>query len=53
MGKYKSFEECVKQNQDKSNPQAYCGSIYWKTEGKNKRKTNKTTKGAFVRAANK
>ena len=52
MGKYASFDACVKANQDKGNPRAYCGSIYWKTEGKGKRKA-KSTKGAFVRASKK
>ena len=38
MGKYKNFDDCVKKNQDKSNPEAYCGSIYWATEGRKKSK---------------
>ena len=34
---YKNFKDCVKKNQDKGDPDAYCGSIYWKVEkGKNK-----------------
>ena len=52
MGKYANFAACVKANQNKDNPRAYCGQIYWKTEGKGKRK-GKTTKGAFERAAKK
>ncbi len=36
LGKYKNFKSCVKANQDKKDPNAYCGSIYWKTEGKHK-----------------
>lgn len=38
MGEYSSFAACVKANQDKDDPKAYCGSIYWKTEGRNKRR---------------
>lgn len=38
MGPYSSFEACVRANQDKRNPEAYCGQIYWVTEGKNKLK---------------
>ncbi len=30
---YKDFQDCVSKNKDKSNPQAYCGSIKAKTEG--------------------
>lgn len=29
---YEDFEECVKKNQDKKNPEAYCGSIKHKVE---------------------
>jgi len=53
MGEYKDFAECIRKNKDKDNPQAYCGSIYWKTEGKGKRKSHKSTKGAFIRASKK
>ena len=53
MAQYKDFADCIRKNQDKSDPKAYCGSIYWKTEGKGKRKLGKTTKGAFMRAAGK
>ncbi len=27
FGKYKDFADCVRQNQDKRDPEAYCGSI--------------------------
>lgn len=27
LGKYKTFDECVAANQDKRDPEAYCGSI--------------------------
>ena len=33
MGEYKDFAECVAQNQDKRDPDAYCGSIKHKVEG--------------------
>jgi hypothetical protein len=38
MGKYSSFDACVKANSDKRDPEAYCGKIYWQTEGKKKHK---------------
>lgn len=41
MGKYKNFAACVKANMDKENPRAYCGEIYWKTEGKKKKSKKK------------
>jgi len=31
---YKDFAECVRKNQDKDNPEAYCGTIQRETEGK-------------------
>lgn len=34
FGGYKNFDDCVSKNRDKSDPQAYCGSIKAKTEGK-------------------
>lgn len=34
IGKYKDFKDCVNQNQDKSDPQAYCGAIQQQIEGK-------------------
>lgn len=33
FAEYKNFQDCVSKNKDKSNPQAYCGSIKAKTEG--------------------
>jgi len=43
MGQYSSFDDCVKANSDKRDPDAYCGKIYWQTEGKKrKRKTDKS-----------
>ena len=32
IGSYENFTECVKQNQDKNNPDAYCGKIKHKVE---------------------
>ena len=32
MGDYKDFDSCVAKNQDKEDPEAYCGSIKKKTE---------------------
>ncbi len=34
FARYKNFKDCVKKNQSKSNPQAYCASIKNKVEGK-------------------
>ncbi len=34
MGEYKDFKDCVNKNQNKSNPEAYCGEIKKKLEGK-------------------
>ena len=34
MGEYSSFQDCVNKNQDKENPEAYCGAIKEKVEGK-------------------
>jgi len=31
---YEDFAECVRQNQDKGNPEAYCGAIKHKVEDK-------------------
>ncbi len=33
FGGYKSFEDCVSQNQDKDDPEAYCGAIKARVEG--------------------
>lgn len=33
MGEYKNFADCVAQNSDKENPEAYCGRIRQKVEG--------------------
>jgi hypothetical protein len=39
FGKYKNFEDCVKRNQDKQNPAAYCAEIKRRIEdAKKKRK---------------
>jgi hypothetical protein len=35
---YKNFQDCVKKNQDKGNPEAYCGKIKMQTEGSTRRK---------------
>ncbi len=37
MGPYKNFADCVRKNQDKRNPHAYCGKIYWQIEGNQKK----------------
>lgn len=34
FGKYKSFEDCVSQNQDKSNPEAFCAWLEQRITGK-------------------
>lgn len=34
FGNYKDFADCVKQNQDKDNPEAFCGKIQSQVEGK-------------------
>ena len=34
LGEYKNFAECVKKNQDKEDPDAYCGAIKAKAEAK-------------------
>lgn len=34
MGDYKNFDDCVKRNQDKRDPESYCGKIYHEIEGK-------------------
>lgn len=34
FGEYKNFADCVAKNQDKDDPEAYCGSIQAKVEGK-------------------
>ncbi|RME52497.1 hypothetical protein D6783_04560 [Candidatus Woesearchaeota archaeon] len=35
---YKDFDDCVRQNQDKDNPQAYCATIMRNVEGKSMEK---------------
>ena len=32
FGSYRNFEDCVKKNQDKDDPEAYCGAIKHKVE---------------------
>jgi len=34
MGKYDNFKDCVAKNRDKKNPEAYCGEIMDRVEGK-------------------
>jgi len=41
MVKYSSFSDCVSKNQSKKNPEAYCGKIFWATEGKMKERKKK------------
>lgn len=45
MGKYRSFNTCVRaaSRMGKGNPRAYCGRIYWRTEGK---PTQRRTRGS-------
>jgi hypothetical protein len=33
MGPYRNFADCVAKNQDKANPEAYCGKIKHQAEG--------------------
>lgn len=43
FGKYNSFKDCVKKNQDKKNPESYCAAIEEKITGKypgNKKKVD-------------
>ena len=57
---YENFADCISQNQDKDNPQAYCASIMQSTEGKaDKKKDPKTktinrakTRDKFIRELN-
>ena len=39
---YKNFEDCVRKNQDKTNPEAYCGFIKHKVEGSESKKIHFT-----------
>lgn len=34
FGKYKDFAECVADNQDKANPEAYCALLHYKITGR-------------------
>lgn len=34
FGKYSNFQDCVNQNRDKSNPEAYCAALHHKITGK-------------------
>lgn len=48
MGPYSSFDDCVRHNKDKRDPKAYCGKIYWATEGRRKKKMlGKDRSGSF------
>ncbi|MFH1624958.1 MAG: hypothetical protein ABID54_07355 [Pseudomonadota bacterium] len=38
MGEYKDFADCVRQNQDKDDPEAYCGYLKHRIEDKGKKK---------------
>ena len=31
---YEDFDDCVKQNQDKAEPEAYCAALYKRVKGK-------------------
>ena len=37
FGDYSSFDDCVKKNRKKRDPEAYCGKIKHQVEGKKKR----------------
>lgn len=38
FGKYRSYADCVRKNQKKRNPEAYCAEIERIIEGRHKRK---------------
>jgi len=38
LGPYRNFAECVRQNQDKHNPEAFCGKIKHAIEGRPKKR---------------
>jgi hypothetical protein len=42
FGKYKSFADCVAQNQDKRDPEAYCASIEQTVQKRRKAKRART-----------
>lgn len=42
MGEYNDFDACVSANQDKKNPEAYCGEIKQKVEGDTKKQEDET-----------
>ena len=48
MGEYTDFDDCVLKNQDKDNPDAYCGAIKAKIEGKSERVIYTTGLGQHV-----
>ena len=57
MGQYENFADCVRKNQDKSDPQAYCGAIQKQTENTKmsdttKKKVMYNGKEYFVMAEN-
>ena len=49
---YKDFDECVKKNQDKSDPKAYCGAIKAKAENGGKEVTEHTIESTITRMFN-
>jgi proteasome lid subunit RPN8/RPN11 len=34
FGPYKDFEDCIRKNKDKNNPEAYCAALHKKITGK-------------------
>ena len=38
FGGYRNFNQCVRENKDKKNPEAYCAEIMRKVEGNKKGK---------------
>ena len=44
MGEYKDFDDCVSKNQDKDDPEAYCGEVKRKIEGSSLEHNNPSNK---------
>lgn len=43
FGPYRTFAQCVRENQDKRDPEAYCAKVRRAIEGPPKRKTRQTS----------
>lgn len=48
FGKYKNFKDCVAQNQDKENPEAYCAQIHFNITGKWTGESSTTTSSKSI-----